>query len=159
MRPSTWFYPRFSLAMVRSPGFGSNPQYLCRPIQARFHYASAKWLKLALQINSLDRSTKSTPSPINRLRHFVSTQFQDLFHSPPGDLFTFPSPYLFTIDHKIYLALAGGPARFKQGFSCPVLLENTDIRTRNFRLRDSHPLWLAFPDHSPNLQFSYLTGA
>ena len=33
-----------------------------RPIQARFHYGSARWLNLALQINSLDRSTKSTPS-------------------------------------------------------------------------------------------------
>ena len=27
------------------------------------------------------------------LRHFVSTQFQVLFHSPPGVLFTFPSRY------------------------------------------------------------------
>src|SRR5579884_855985 len=34
-----------------------------RPVQARFHYASGKCLKLALVINSLDRSTKSTPSP------------------------------------------------------------------------------------------------
>ena len=34
-----------------------------RPIQARFHYGSARWLNLALQSNSLDRSTKSTPSP------------------------------------------------------------------------------------------------
>ena len=59
----------------------------------------------------------------SRLRHFVGTQFQDLFHSPPGVLFTFPSLYLFTIDRILYLALAGGPARFKQGFSCPVLLE------------------------------------
>jgi hypothetical protein len=25
VRPSTQFYLRFSLAMVRSPGFGSNP--------------------------------------------------------------------------------------------------------------------------------------
>ena len=35
----------------------------CRPIQARFHYASTKWLMLATVNNSLDRSTKSTPSP------------------------------------------------------------------------------------------------
>jgi hypothetical protein len=34
-----------------------------RPIQPRFHYAYDKCLKLALAINSLDRSTKSTPSP------------------------------------------------------------------------------------------------
>ena len=57
------------------------------------------------------------------LRHVVGTEFQDLFHSPPGVLFTFPSLYWFAIDQSTYLALAGGPAGFKQGFSCPVLLE------------------------------------
>src|SRR5690606_30991842 len=33
-----------------------------RPIQPRFHYASDNCLKLAVTNNSLDRSTKSTPS-------------------------------------------------------------------------------------------------
>ena len=63
------------------------------------------------------------------LRLLVSTQFQDLFHSPPGVLFTFPSPYSFTIDHKIYLALGGGPPGFRQGSTCPVLLEKINIRS------------------------------
>jgi hypothetical protein len=40
--------------------------HTCRPIQARFHYASDKCLKLAYTNNSLDRSTKSTPSPYMR---------------------------------------------------------------------------------------------
>ena len=71
---------------------------------------------------------------INLLRLLVSTQFQDLFHSPPGDLFTFPSRYSFTIDHKIYLALGGGPPRFNQGFSCPDLLEKTNIRSASLSL-------------------------
>ena len=66
---------------------------------------------------------------INLLRLLVGTKFQDLFHSPPGVLFTFPSLYLFTIDRILCLALAGGPAGFKQGFSCPVLLEKTNIRS------------------------------
>jgi len=51
-------------------------------------------------------------------RHTVS----GLFHSPPGVLFTFPSRYWFTIGGNAYLALAGGPAGFPQGFSCPVVL-------------------------------------
>ena len=34
------------------------------------------------------------------------------------------------IDQSIYLALAGGPASFKQGFSCPVLLENRYIKPK-----------------------------
>jgi hypothetical protein len=93
VRPSTQFYLRFSLPMDRSLGFGSNRHYYVRPIQPRFHYASGKCLKLAMTINSLDRSTKSTPSPSKRLRLLVRTQIQVLFHSPPGVLFTFPSRY------------------------------------------------------------------
>ena len=76
-----------------------------------------------------------------QLRLLVSTQFQDLFHSPPGVLFTFPSRYWFTIDRILYLALAGGPAGFKQGFSCPVLLEKKQIRSTLFsHTRLSRPL-------------------
>lgn len=75
------------------------------------------------------------------LRLLVRIQFQDLFHSPPGDLFTFPSRYSFTIDHKIYLALGGGPPRFNQDFSCPDLLEKTNIRSASLsRTRLSRPL-------------------
>ena len=89
----------------------------------------------------LQKARRHGTSP---LRLLVSTQFQDLFHSPPGVLFTFPSLYLFTIDRILCLALAGGPAGFKQGFSCPVLLEKTNIkstslsRTRFSRSLTSH---------------------
>jgi hypothetical protein len=45
--------------------------------------------------NSPDHNAKGTPSdrPKAILRPLVSTRFQDLFHSPPGVLFTFPSRY------------------------------------------------------------------
>ncbi len=40
VRTSTWFYPSFILAMVRSPGFGSiNTDY--RPFQTRFPFGSS----------------------------------------------------------------------------------------------------------------------
>jgi hypothetical protein len=77
-----------------------------------------------MTINSLDRSTKSTPSQINLLRVLVRTQFQVLFHSPHGVLLNFPSRYLFSIDRKIYLALGRGRPGFSQGFTCPDLLDN-----------------------------------
>ena len=48
-------------------------------------------LNLATYHNSLARSTKSTRSLALPL--LVSIQFQILFHSPPGVLFTFPSRY------------------------------------------------------------------
>ena len=59
--------------------------------------------------------TSTTPTACRRT-------VSGLFHSPPGVLFTFPSRYWFTIGGNAYLALAGGPARFPQGFSCPVVL-------------------------------------
>ena len=48
----------------------------------------------------------------------------ELFHSPPGVLFTFPSRYLYTIGRQEYLALERGHPRFPQGFPCPVVLKN-----------------------------------
>ena len=58
-----------------------------------------QFLNLAANINSPDRSTKSTRSHFNVLSVLVGTRFQVLFHSPPGVLFTFPSRYCSTIGH------------------------------------------------------------
>jgi hypothetical protein len=124
---------------------------LFRPIQARFHYASDKCLKLATSNNSLDRSTKSTPSRTNPLRLLVRTQFQGLFHSPSGVLLTFPSRYLYTIDRKIYLALGGGPPGFSQGFTCPDLLDNINDKVVKLCIPGFHCLWRTFPDPSARL--------
>ena len=82
-------------------------------------------LNLAAYHNSPVRSTKSTPSDFNVLRLLVSARFQVLFHSPPGVLFTFPSRYYAPSVAREYLALEGGPPRFTQDSTCPVLL--TDL--------------------------------
>ncbi len=85
-----------------------------------------------------------------RLLLFIGTEFQGLFHSPPGVLFTFPSRYSFTIDPTRCLALEGGPPSFKPDFTCPILLEKSSAAgMMAFRIRGFHPLRLAFPDHSP----------
>ena len=39
---------------------------------------------------------------------------------------------------------------FPPGFTCPAVLWILAVSLL-FRLRDSHPLWLAFPDNSTNL--------
>ena len=44
--------------------------------------------------------------------------------------------------------MEGGPPRFRQGFTCPVLLR-IPARFERFRIRGFHPLWRAFPDTSP----------
>lgn len=87
----------------------------------------------------------------SRLRLLVRTQFQDLFHSPSGVLLTFPSRYLFSIDRKIYLALGGGPPRFSQGFTCPDLLDKTNIRLATLCIPGYHCLWPVFPNCSARL--------
>ena len=92
---------------------------------------SVNTLSLQQQITRWIVLQKARRHPTRGLRLLVRTQFQDLFHSPSGVLLTFPSRYLYTIDHTIYLALGGGPPRFKQGFTCPVLLNTVNDKVCN----------------------------
>ena len=83
-------------------------------------------------------------------------------------LLTFPSRYLYTIDRKTYLVLEGGPPSFRQGFTCPVLLDNRNklnhkdshypwalrpviIRFPTLGIPGFHSLWPTFPDRSARL--------
>ena len=60
-------------------------------------------------------------------------------------LFTFPSRYLFTIGEMWYLVLEHDRPRFTPGFTCPVLLGNTNLKLLRFQIRDFHALWSSFP--------------
>ena len=73
-------------------------------------------VKLATERKSLTHYTKGTPSPLARLRLFVCMRFQDLFHSPPGVLFAFPSQYLFTIGRLRVFSLGGWSPHIQTGF-------------------------------------------
>ena len=75
-----------------------------------------QFLNLAANINSPDRSTKSTRSSFNGLSVLVGTRFQVLFHSPPGVLFTFPSRYCSSIGHQVVFRLGWWSTRFPTGF-------------------------------------------
>ena len=110
-------YLHFILDMARSPGFGSMATDFMRAIHTRFPFASStECLKLASYYNSPDRSTKSTTSHFDVLCVLVNTEFQVLFHSPPGVLFTFPSQYFFTIGHWVVFRLGGWSPRLRCGF-------------------------------------------
>ena len=124
VRPSTQFYLRFSLPMVRSPGFGSIHYYSVGLFSLAFTAPPTNVLSLQQQITRWIVLQKARSHRTSRLLLLVRTQFQVLFHSPSGVLLTFPSRYLFTIDQKINLALEGGPPGFSQGFTCPDLLDN-----------------------------------
>ena len=65
--------------------------------------------------NSQAHSSIGTTSGLNALCLLVGTRFQDLFHSPPGVLFTFPSRYLFAIGSRIVFSLAGRSPRLRTG--------------------------------------------
>ena len=79
-------------------------------------------LNLAIYNNSPDRSTKSTISHFNVLYLLVNIGFQ-IFHSPPGVLFTFPSRYCSTIGHQVVFSLTGWSPLFHTRFhvSCTTL--------------------------------------
>ena len=66
--------------------------------------------------DSQAHSSIGTASGFNALRHLVGTRFQDLFHSPCGVLFTFPSRYLFAIGSRTVFSLAGRSPRLRSGF-------------------------------------------
>ena len=73
-------------------------------------------VKLATERKSLTHYTKGTQSPLTRLPLFVCMRFQDLFHSPPGVLFAFPSRYWFTIGRSRVFSLGGWSPHLQTGF-------------------------------------------
>ena len=147
VRPSTRSYPRFSLPMGSSLGFGSRASNLTRPVRTRFRFGSPyNRLTSLLTANSSAHFARGTPSPPQRgLRLLVGTRFQVLFHSPPGVLFTFPSRYLSTIGRQRVFSL--------MGWSPPIRTEFLGLRTtrehqreaRGFRLQGYYLLWPTVP--------------
>ena len=91
VRASTVSYHSFTLDRLRSPGFASTPSDYVALFRLGFPSAP---LYLTSPLNVTRRII------LQKARHhseelwpLVSTQFQVLFHSPPGVLFTFPSRY------------------------------------------------------------------
>ena len=98
--------------------------------------------RLILQkARSHDRMRKAHTATLPRL---VGTRFQVLFHSAPAVLFTIPSRYYPLSVTREYLGLTGGPARFTQDFSGPMLLGWLPNELHMFQLRGSYPLRRAF---------------
>ena len=80
--------------MVRSPGFGSNPIHYVALFRLAFTVAPSLDLTLRMKLTRWIVLQKARRHQYKyQLRLLVGTQFQDLFHSPPGVLFTFPSLY------------------------------------------------------------------
>lgn len=108
-------YHNFNLAMDSSSGFGSTPcdwTLISNSLSLRLPYS----VKLATECKSLTHYAKGTQSPPKGLLLFVCMRFQDLFHSPPGVLFAFPSRYWFTIGRSRVFSLGGWSPHLRTGF-------------------------------------------
>jgi hypothetical protein len=93
---------------VTSPSPWTGVDHTVSGLRPRTHSPYSDSLSLRLRFFSLTSHVnvtrrfilqKARRHPFNGLRLFVSARFQDLFHSPSGVLFTFPSRYWFTIGH------------------------------------------------------------
>ena len=150
VRTSTRCYPGFILAMGRSLRFRVYAQELAlAPFGLAFAAAPhLKCLTSLLSSNSPDHNAKGTQSagPKPRLLPLVGTRFQDLFHSPSGVLFTFPSRYWFTIGHGRVCSLGGWSPQIPTGFLVSRRTQVPKPQTQAmFRIRGSHPLRRAVP--------------
>ncbi len=116
-----------------------------RPIQTRFPYAFPTRLSSQQRRNSLTHYTKGTQSPRRAptaCTHPVSGSI-----SLPSPGFFSPFPHgtgSLSVDNE-YLALEDGPPMFRQGFTCPALLNMSNVM---FRVRGYHPLCRYFPEPS-----------
>ena len=105
--PSTWPWIDHLVSGLRP---ATNSPY-SDSLSLRLPYS----VKLATERKSLTHYTKGTQSPLARLLLFVCTRFQDLFHSPSGVLFAFPSRYLFTIGRSRVFSLGGWSPHVQTG--------------------------------------------
>ena len=122
VRPFTRFYARFSLAMDRSPSFGSTGNDYIALFRLAFatapcvtHLTSPHPVTRRLIMQKARRQLTGTEVP-GRLRPLVSRWFQVLFHSPPGVLFTFPSRYLSAIGRRRVFSLRRWSSQIPTGF-------------------------------------------
>ena len=145
VRSSTKFYPRFNLAMDRSPGFGSTS--LDSLALFRLGFPSAPYLKYLTLLHTVTRwlvLQKARHHPHKGLWPVVGTRFQVLFHSPPGVLFNFPSRYFFTIGYQLVFSLTEWSPLIHTRFHVPRTTLDTTLSIR-FSYTGLSPSMVCFP--------------
>src|SRR4249919_4183200 len=79
--------------------------------------------------------------------------FRYYFTPLPGCFSPFPHGTSSLSGTWKYLALRGGPRRFRPGFPCPVVLRSLSRESTHFRVRGLYPLWRRFPPSSASTSF------
>ena len=113
---------------------GSRPSDQNALFGLAFATASPHGLTSPLSTNSQAHSS-ARRHPTRRLRRIVGTRFQDLFYSPPGVLFTFPSRYLSAIGHQGIFRLSGWSRQIHTGFLGPSATWDGSLECTPFRSR------------------------
>ena len=124
VRTSSACYRTFILAMDRSLGFGSTPSDwtpYSDSVSLRLPYS----VKLATECKSLTHYTKGTPSPLRAPTACTHTVSGSISLPSPGFFSPFPHGTGSLSVGQEYLALEDGPPMFRQGFTCPALLDFT----------------------------------
>ena len=123
VRSFTRCYSSFNLLMGRSLSFGSTAYDLRRAINTRFRFGSGvSGLNLAVYSKSQTHYAKGMQSSLSSptlCRCMISGSI-----SLPSTGFFSPFPHgtsSLSVTNE-YLALEGGPPRFRPGFTCPALL-------------------------------------
>ena len=128
-----------------------------RPIQPRFHCASDKCLRLAAANNSLDRSTKSTPSPrraptpcTHTISGSISLPFRGSFNLSLTVLVHYRSQYIFSLgtwSSQIQSGfLVSRPTRQFTSYEASLLsTQVVNIRLAKLGIPGYHRLWRNFP--------------
>ena len=156
VRSSTQSYPRFNLPMRRSLRFGSSACDSYALFRLAFATATPRRVNLATYRNSQAHSSKGTRSlhispKADSLPRLVGTRFQVLFHDPsPGRFSPFPHGTCSLSVIREYLGLPGGPGRFTQDFSGPVLLGIPSNSRQDF----AYPALTVYGAPSQRLQLS-----
>ena len=148
VRASTESYLCFTLAMGRSPRFGSRTCHYNTLISIRFRYDyPTHGLTSRHAADSQAHSSKGTPSarkPLTDCKHMVSGTIS----LPSRGTFHHSLTVLSTIGHSRYLGLPGGPGRFTADSTSPLLLgKHTNQRHTMFHVPGSHRLRQDIPIH------------
>ena len=131
VRSSTQSYPRFNLPMRRSLRFGStacdsNALFRLAFATAPPHGLTSPHTITRRLILQKARGHITNKQSLFTLPRLVGTRFQVLFHNPsPGRFSPFPHGTRPLSVIRKYLGLPGGPGRFTQDSSSPVLLGTT----------------------------------
>src|SRR5659263_761983 len=129
---------------------------LMRPVRTRFRYGCPSRVNLATHRKLAGSFFKrhavtAAPEGTTTLPRLVGTRFQELFHSPPGVLFTFPSRYLSAIGHQGVFRLSGWSRQIHSEFHGLAATWDVIWEAQCFRLRGCYPCLLYTSDAADDL--------